>query len=59
MEETFNELVQLVEGMKSDVPKWHENQTKAAGKRLRKNAMDIKKLMHQYRQEITEEINSL
>lgn len=59
MEETFEEIKELYEAMEVDAEKWFKNQNKAAGKRLRKNSMEVKKLLHLLRQEISEEIKSL
>lgn len=59
MNETFQELETTFNQLKTDFIKFSNSQNKAAGKRARKAAMDIKKLCHTLRQEITEEIGSL
>lgn len=58
MEETYEELKELFEAMEADSEAWFNKETKAAAKRMRKNAMSIKKLCHTLRQEISEELNS-
>jgi hypothetical protein len=58
MEETYEDLKELIGAMEDDAPKFFGKGTAAAGKRLRKNAMLIKKICHTLRQEITEEMNS-
>jgi hypothetical protein len=59
MEKDWNEIVELFETMKDDAAKFYDKQNKAAGKRVRKNAMAVKKLLHEFRKDISEEINSL
>jgi hypothetical protein len=59
MKETFDELKALFEACEPDAEKFFNNSNKAAGKRLRKNVMEIKKLCTPLRQEISEEIASL
>lgn len=59
METTLDELRGLMAEIEADRAKFFEKQQKAAGRRMRKNAMDAKKLLHQFRKELTEEINLL
>lgn len=59
MEETYNELMELIKGTEDDAGKFFDKTNKAAGKRLRKSLMDVKKLAHQLRGEITDEIKSI
>lgn len=59
MESTFDEMVEQMEAMKADAAKFFDSGNKAAGKRLRKAAMDLKKSAHELRKEISEEISSM
>ena len=59
MEATFEEILQVIKNMEEDREKWFEKYQKAAGKRIRKNAMELKKLAGKLRKEISEEVNSL
>lgn len=60
MEETYNEIKELLESMEEDSEKWFTTKpNKAAAKRLRKKALEAKKLCHSLRQEISEELNSM
>lgn len=59
MLETFEELKALVEQTEEDMQKFDEKENKAAGKRVRKNMMAIKKLAHQLRQDISAQLNAM
>ena len=59
MEETYEQLMEAIDSIKAEKEKWFDKQTKAAGKRMRKSALDVKKLAVTLRQEISEEIRSL
>lgn len=59
METTLEELEELFNSLKEDAPKFLEKGNKAAGKRMRKSAMEMKKLLHDFRKEIQEEISLL
>lgn len=51
-----DEIKSLVEEMETDAEKFSEKGVKAAGKRVRKNAMLVKKLCHTLRQDVTAEM---
>lgn len=59
MEETYEELKAIFEGLEEDAQKFYNKGQKAAGKRIRKGLMEIKKKAHELRQEIQDEINSM
>lgn len=52
--EKFNELEQLIIGMKDDVTKFYDKSNKAAGVRVRKSLQDIKALAQEIRKNISE-----
>lgn len=56
MNTVFERIKELVSDSEPDLEKFI-NGTRAAGKRVRKNMMEIKKLSHELRQLIQEEVN--
>lgn len=50
----YNELVQLVAGMKSDFEKFYNDGNKAAGTRVRNAMQELKALAQTVRNEVTE-----
>lgn len=53
---TYNDLRNLILGMEADVEKVDTKQQKAAGKRVRKDLQQAKKLAQELRLEIMDEI---
>ncbi len=54
----YNELVQLVAGMKADFEKFYNDGNKAAGTRVRNAMQELKALAQTVRNEVTEIKNS-
>lgn len=52
--ENFNKLKELVSGMEADAEKFYEKGNGAAGTRVRKALMEIKKLAGEMRKEVAE-----
>ena len=50
----YNELVQLVQNMKSDFEKFYNDNNKAAGTRVRNAMQELKALAQTVRNEVTE-----
>lgn len=54
----FNEIKALINGLEADAAKAFVNKNKAAGVRLRKGMLDLKKLAQEVRVEVSEVKNS-
>lgn len=52
--ETYEKLKATVDGMDTDVRKFADNGVGSAGGRIRKAAMEIKRMMSQYRKDVME-----
>lgn len=55
----YNQLLHLVEEMKTDATKFYEKNNTTAGTRLRKHLFSLKSLAHQSRKDIQERINGV
>lgn len=53
--EKFNDLNQILDGMKTDIEKFYEKGQNAAGTRLRKSLNDLRKKAAEIRKDIQEE----
>lgn len=56
MEKTYDAIVELVNEMKADISKVSDNQNKAAARRVRKYAQEIKHHCGEIRKEVMDEI---
>lgn len=52
--EKLNQLKEMLESMSEDVTKFYEKEQNAAGTRLRKTLMEIRKLSQDIRKEISD-----
>lgn len=59
MEDNFNQIAQLFQEMEIDFEKHSEKGNSSAGTRVRKNALQISKLLKVLRKDVQENINSM
>lgn len=55
----FNEIKELVDSAEEDADKFFSDDNKAAGTRLRKAMMEVKKKAHELRQEVQARKNDM